>query len=279
MNDTQSLNEAQVLVSMTFKDKFNRTMVMFKNHGLAIFFTHFLLVFFSTVMLVGLIAVLASPDQLDIFLANDKDAATWSMVGIYLLIFIGYFFFPTFLAIGLYSLILAYAQGEEPDSIVNVVFKPFTRIRTYIAPVAAMIILLLLYWCVAFVAWYLLNHIPILNEILDLGSNIFWFPFFSCYLIYLADEKNITIYRAITSTFDLIFSDFHSWSLIFFLLLIGTAAENILFKGMFGVENLPSPMNYLWVILYNLFFFSFMGCFIVLSYRQSRARLFLKRQV
>lgn len=214
------------------------------------------------------------PNQLTALQEADETAFKLANVGTISLIFLGYIFLASFPAIGFYSLILGYIQDEEPGNIVGVILNLFTHFSTYLLPLIAMIVLFILGLIVVGI---FIGLLPILEGLIIIGSSVFFILILTCFFIYLADEKNIKTIKTITSTFNIIFSDFRNWGLFCLLLLFGVVIDHIIFYIIISevdVKTWATVSFSVWIIFYFFFYCCVLECLAVLSYRQSKARLF-----
>ena len=161
------------------------------------------------------------------------------------------------------------------------VFKHF---RGIILPLVGIYILSILFFVLVGIVVGILGYIGIGWH--PMFGNVVFFLFlafvmisYHCVGVYLGDGKHTTVWKDITFSLKLIFSDFHNWGVLLLILLPGVVIDDLITTGMverFGVETLATVIICSWYIIYNLFVVCFIECFVVITYRQSSARLFLK---
>ena len=309
MGDDKFLDDMRLFASLTFKEKFSRTIKMLCQHGVVLCFIGLLLAFlvlsvaviiFFVVLrfvppdqqIVLLSAVppdhqtdimmwVLSPDQqtilLDLLISIEEqvslggdpiDVATATSIILIFSVY-GLSLLESIFLVGFCSLILIYVKNGALrfSNIVGLILKPFTHLGSCIIP----LVIYIGFW----VGFLLIMDLafPALSESISRGGGIVIFLVQVYLTFYIADNGTATTKEVFIKASDIITNDLTN------LFMTPVIPFVIFTSGIIAMFFAPSGIASIMVIVFfTILSCLFYWCFAAITYRQSSARLFLKRR-
>lgn len=275
MYDGQNQSLGADFATMTFGQKISRAISLSKQNGLTVFLTTFLgylaLLILSVILIM---VVVGSPIALLGAAGASEGLASAGAVGSIfgmLVVSIVIVFLFQFFVIGIYSLMLRYVDGEQVNSVIEVVLSPWRRFGSIVVSV----ILWLIISFICSIALSLVALIPILGWLVYLAGTLILTMAMTCAMFYIADKGQLNPVDAVMQPFRMVTGKFFSWlgAMVFLgiVLMIPIAIIAAICTMIFGASSGGFIVMTLLMLLYAAVCSIFCFFFMALTYKQSKA--------